>query len=82
MQVFDEILDIIKDGDWHNFEELSAKATQLNENQLEFILSFMQQYDFIKRERKRWSLCTRRVKLNPMMVTFLERLGELPKLES
>jgi len=80
MQVFDDILEILKDREWHSFQELWEKTKTLNQNQLEFILSFMQSYDFIQRERKHWSLHTKRVKLNPMMANFLDQLNDYGKI--
>ena len=79
VRVLDDLLEVLKGGDWHDFKELAAKTPQLNENQLEFILSFLRSYDFIERERKRWSLRTKRVRLNPLMMAFLGRIDELGK---
>jgi hypothetical protein len=81
VSVFDDILEILKDGHYHKFEDILAKTKNLNENQLEFILSFLQEYNFIKRQRKTWSTRTRQAKLNPVLENFLKRLIELESRE-
>jgi hypothetical protein len=80
MQVFDDVLEILKDGHFHTFEEILAKLKMLNENQLEFIFGFLQEYNFIRRQRRTWSLKTRGVKLTPVLENFLKRLMELDSL--
>ena len=74
---FDFLLDILQDGKYHTFEDIFARQTQLNENQLEALLAFLDQYSLAKRLRKTWSMRTRMIKLQPEMVNFLRRLKEL-----
>lgn len=80
VSVFDDVLEVLKDGKYHSFEELWEKVKTLNENQLELILGFLLEYDLIKRQRKTWSLRTRQAKLNPILENFLKRLAELETL--
>jgi hypothetical protein len=80
MQVFDDVLDILKDGHFHTFEEISSKLKTLNENQLELIFGFLQEYSFIRRQRRTWSLKTRGVKLAPVLENFLKRFRELDSI--
>lgn len=76
LSVFDEILDVLSDGGYHTIEDIDSK-THLNMNQIEFALSFLEQYGFIRRLHPRWSTRTRKAILTNEMLNFLKRLKEL-----
>ena len=76
--VFDEVLDVLSDGKFHAFEDIQFKAARnLNETQVEAVLSFLERYGFVKRQRRTWSVRTREAKLQPEMLNFLKRIKEL-----
>jgi DNA-binding IclR family transcriptional regulator len=77
MSCFDFVLDTLADSKYHTFEDIFSRQTKLNENQLEYVLAFLDRYGFIRRLRKTWSMRTRMVKLQPEMTNFLNRLKEL-----
>lgn len=74
---FDIVLDLLSDGKYHSFDDIMNRQTMLNENQLEAILAFFEDHEFVRRLRKGWSTRTRKVMLTPAMLMFLERLKEL-----
>jgi len=45
------ILDILSDGKWHGTEELLLRL-ELNEHKLEEVTTFLNNYDFVKVDRK------------------------------
>jgi len=73
----DDVLDVLREGKWHTIEDIETKCRDLNENQVELILSFLEQAGFVERRRKRWSLKSRMARLTPRMLGFLQRLEEL-----
>jgi hypothetical protein len=79
MQIFDDILEILKDGKGYSYKEIASKV-KLNDIQLEFALAFLEKYNFINRYRWPWSDKTRRAQLTPVMVGFLKRIKELEGL--
>jgi len=81
MRVFDDILDTLSDGKYHNFDELTMFSSSHNEDQIELIMKFLESYGFIRRQRKVWSTRTNKVRLEPSMLNFLRRLKELEDQE-
>lgn len=80
MQIFDDILEILKDGHFQTFEEVLDKIKTVNENQLECIIMFLDEYGLVKRIRKPWSNRTRIVRLSMPMQNFFKRFNELDSL--
>jgi len=78
LSVFDEVLETLYDGEYHTFEDIQLKAARnLNETQVEAVVSFLEHYGFVKRQRKPWSTRTNKAKLTPEMLNFLRRIKEL-----
>ena len=76
LPIFDEILEVLSDGQYHRFEDLKARV-KLNETQVEVVLSFLASFGFVKLQRRRWSTRTAGARLMPEMANFLKRLKEL-----
>jgi predicted transcriptional regulator len=52
------ILDILSDGKWHGTEELLLRL-ELNEHKLQQVITFLNNYDFVKVDKK-----NRKVRIN------------------
>jgi len=84
--VFDEILDVLSDGEYHTFEEITFKAARnLNKTQVEEVLQFLDSYGFIEQKRSRSSafgpLETKGAKLSRSMTQWLKQIKELESTE-
>jgi len=80
--VFDDILNTLKDGKYHTFNELQiAVRAKLDDEQIEVVLAFLEKYDFVSRMRKPWSTLTRKVALKPALFEFLKKLEALSIVE-
>jgi DNA-binding IclR family transcriptional regulator len=76
MRVFDNILDTLADGEFHSFSDIKLH-TDLNENQVEAVLGFLQEYGLVKCLRELGTLTRlRKVKLTTTMLMFLQRLKQ------
>jgi len=78
--VFDDILDTLRDGEYHDFSVIALKSRS-NSLQTEAALCFLAKYEFVQRQRRPHSLHTKRAKLTPTMFNFLKRMKELEKSE-
>ena len=68
MLAIDEILDLLKNGEWHGVKEIADK-TRLHEFKVELITSFLAQYDFLEFEKKE-----KKIKLSPQLLLFLKKI--------
>jgi len=60
------ILDMLKDGGWHTFEDIKGKV-RLNENQMVKIVKFLEEYGFIIKDD-----VGKRIKLDEAVRKLLE----------
>jgi len=73
--IFDDILEVLSDGEYHAFEEIKFKVTRnLNETQVKAVLAFLDSYCFVKRRRQK-------AKLDLSFLKFLKRIRELEDVE-
>ncbi len=73
MWIIDEILMLLKDGEWHEIKEIRNRSP-LNEFRMDVIIRFLEEYSFVTLDEKR-----QKAKLHPLMINFVEevqRLGE------
>jgi len=68
MWVIDEILMLLKDGNWHNLEEITTKCSS-NDFRVEMIVSFLSKYDFMEVDKK-----GRKARLRPLMLEFINEI--------
>jgi hypothetical protein len=73
MSAIDEILWLLKDGRWHELEEITKKLALLK-IKAELAVSFLAEYDFIQLNKN-----NRRVKLQPSTLEFLKEIQHLEK---
>ncbi|MHC3128629.1 MAG: hypothetical protein IBV52_00940 [Candidatus Bathyarchaeota archaeon] len=73
MSTIDEILCLLKDGEWHDLKEITKKVA-LPKYKAEMAVSFLGEYDFIQLNEN-----IRRVKLQPLILKFIEEIQRLEK---
>jgi len=73
MSAIDEILWLLKDGEWHDLKEITEKVA-LPKFKAEIVFSFLGEYDFIQLNEN-----VRRVKLQPSILEFIEEIQRLEK---
>jgi len=71
----DEILDVLKNGKWHDLKEISEK-TRLQVLKVELFTKFLAQYDFIELNKKE-----HKARLTPPLFVFLRKVQELEEKE-
>jgi len=76
MSIIDDVLWLLQDGDWHDWQEI-AKKFGLKESKAETILDFLTEYSFIQLSEDR-----KKVKLQPMMLKFIKEIQQLEDEEA
>jgi len=71
----DEILDVLKNGKWHDLKKISEE-TQLQGLKVELITNFLAEYDFIELNEKE-----RKTRLTPQLLDFLRKIRDIEKKE-
>ena len=71
MLAIDQILDLLKNGEWHELKEITDK-TRLQELKVEIITSFLAEYDFLEFDKKE-----KKIKLSPQLLLFLRKIGNI-----
>lgn len=66
MLEIDQVVDVLKDGEWHELDEISEKC-KLSEVKVESTLKFLAEYGFIEINGS-----GRKVKVCPSLKRFLE----------
>ena len=73
MSTIDEILWLLKDGDWHNLEEIAEKA-EIPKVKVDRVVSFLGEYDFIQINED-----IKRVKLKQSILEFFNEIQRIEK---
>jgi len=73
MSAIDEILCSLKDGEWHDLEEVTKKVA-LPKFKVELAVNFLEEYDFIQLNES-----ARKIKLQPAILKFIEEIQRLEK---
>jgi hypothetical protein len=76
LSTIDEILLFLKDGRWHNLEEITEKGS-ISESKVKMIFSFLREYNFVKVNRTE-----RKAKLCPQMINFIDEIQRVQKEEA
>jgi hypothetical protein len=63
--IIDEILTLLKDGNWHNRSELAKKYSS-NGLKVKMVISFLSKFDFVELDKK-----GRKVRLRSLMLEFI-----------
>ena len=68
MLAIDEILDLLRNGEWHGLKEV-ADRTRLKEVKVEIVTSFLVEYDFLEFDKEE-----KKIKLSPQLQLFLKKI--------
>ena len=71
MSVIDDILLLLKDGEWHDLQEIAEKVA-LSHTKTEVVFSFLAEYDFVQLNEN-----TKEVKLQSPLLKFINELQRL-----
>ena len=71
MSVIDDILWLLKDGEWHDLQEIAEKVP-LSPAKTELVVSFLAEYDFVQLNEN-----TKEVKLQSPLLKFINELQRL-----
>jgi DNA-binding IclR family transcriptional regulator len=71
MSAIDSIIMLLKDGKWHDIQEVT-ETVALPKTKAEMVISFLKEYDFIQHEEG-----TKRIKLQASMLDFIEEIQRL-----
>lgn len=74
--MIDEILWLLKDGKWHNSEEILEKCSS-PKSKVEMGVSFLREYDFIQVDES-----GRKAKLRPLMRNFIDEIQRVEREEN
>ena len=73
MSAIDEILWLLKDGKWHDLEEI-AETAEIPKVKAEMVVSFLGEYDFIQINED-----LKRLKLKPSILEFFNEIQRIEK---
>jgi len=71
--VTDEVLQLLRDGKWHDLRDIIKKCSK-PESKVEITISFLSEYGFIEVNKKR-----RKARLRPLMLEFFDEIQRLEK---
>lgn len=73
MSIIDDVLLLLKDGDWHRITEV-AQEISLSKDKTEKIVGFLKEYEFVKLKEN-----MKEVRIQPTILEFLEQIQRLEK---
>ena len=73
MSNIDEILWLLKDGEWHDLKEIAEKVA-LPQDKVEMVASFLAEYDFIQLKEN-----NKQAKLKPTILEFFKEIQRIEK---
>jgi hypothetical protein len=76
MSAIDEILWLLKDGEWHDLKEITEKVS-LPKFKAEIAISFLGEYDFIQLNEN-----VKSVRLQRSILEFIEEIQRIEKEEA
>ena len=87
MRVFDDILDTLSDGKEHTIEDIRFRAARdLNESQVDFVLTALSDANFVRLKRSRGSafgpLEIKSAIISTRMLIFLKQIKEFETQEA
>ena len=76
LSAIDEILCLLKDGDWHDLEEIIEKCS-LTKIRAKIAVAFLREFDFIQVEGNE-----PKARIHPLMLNFIEEIQRVEKEEA
>jgi len=71
MSIIDEILGLLKDGKWHDLDQI-MKEFRLTKSEAETVTNFLAEYNFIQLDKER-----QRARLSPPALSFLKKIVQI-----
>jgi hypothetical protein len=71
MSAIDDILWLLKDGKWHDIEDVT-QSVALPKSKAELVISFLGEYNFIQLNEN-----VKKIKIQPSMLEFIEGIQRL-----
>jgi DNA-binding IclR family transcriptional regulator len=71
MSAIDEVLLLLKDGEWHDLKEITEKVA-LPKVKADMVVSFLSEYDFIQLNED-----LKRIKLKPPIHEFFDKIQHI-----
>ena len=71
MSITDEIMQLLRNGNWHNLTDIVEKSS-IPESKVEITISFLSKYGFIEINKKQ-----RKARLRPLMLEFFDEILRL-----
>jgi DNA-binding transcriptional ArsR family regulator len=71
--VADEILQLLRDGEWHCLRDIVKKISE-SESKVEITIGFLSEYGFIEVNKE-----GQKARLRPLMIEFLDEIQRLEK---
>jgi len=71
MSTIDEILWLLKDGEWHDLEEIAEKA-EITKVKAEMVVNFLSEYDFVQVNKS-----LEKVKLKQSIIEFFDEIQRI-----
>lgn len=72
MSTIDDVIMLLKDGKWHDIQEVT-ETISLPKPKAEMVISFLSEYDFIQQEDGK------KIRLQASMLEFIEGIQRLEK---
>ena len=76
LSAIDEILRLLKDGDWHDLEEIIEKCS-LTKIRAKIAVAFLREFDFIQVEGNE-----PKARIHPLMLNFFKEIQRVEKEET
>jgi hypothetical protein len=75
MSVIDEILWLLRDGEWHDLKEITENVAW-SKFKVKIAINFLGEYDFIQLNKKE-----EKIRLQPSILKFLENIQRIEREE-
>ena len=76
MSAIDDIIGLLKDGEWHDVQEVTENVA-LPKSKAEMVISFLGEYDFIQQKED-----TKKIRLQASMLEFIDGIQRLEQTGS
>jgi len=75
LSILDNILEVLKNGGWHDLEEIS-KRTRLPRLQVDLLTNFLAEFNFIELDKSE-----QRTRLTPPLLSFIKKIQSIEEKE-
>jgi DNA-binding transcriptional regulator GbsR (MarR family) len=76
MSVIDEVLWLLRDGEWHDVKEIRENVS-LSKFRVEMVVNFLEEYNFVQLDMK-----VGRIRLQPSILEFINKIQLIEEEEA